>query len=109
MRIIPTVELHGPRERTVRQDIKSRKASYAPFPTRADFEQAEIFVNNNCSNKFVNTQLKFQHRNGMGLKVKSSRKMHELLGRGVEEEFTDDSKVVSSVRVKITCSSRCIH
>jgi len=96
MRIVPTAELHSPSERAVRHDIKTSEASHAPFPTRADFEQAEIFVNNNCSNKFIDAQLKFECRNGMRLTMKTSRKMHELLARGAEDDSTDDSKVSSN-------------
>ncbi|KAF9784788.1 hypothetical protein BJ322DRAFT_1109498 [Thelephora terrestris] len=91
-RIISTAELHGPHEPNILHNITSPQASYTPFPTRADFEQAEIFINNNVSNKLIDTQLKFERRYGMGLKVKSSREMHKLLAHGVEEEFTDDSK-----------------
>ena len=93
MRIVPTAELHSPHKHTVRHDIKTQQASYAPFPTRADFEQAEIFINNNCSDKYINTQLKFECRNGMDLKVKSSCEMHKLLTHSVEEDVADESKV----------------
>jgi len=95
MHVASTTELHDSRERTIRHDIKTSKASYAPFPTRADFEQAEIFINNDCPNKLIDQQLKFACRNGMHLEVNSSHKMHELLSHGVEEDFTDDSKVGS--------------
>jgi len=90
--IVPTAKLYSPTEHTVRHDIKKPEDSYAPFPTRADFEQAEIFVNNNCSNKLINEQLKFVCRNGVRLKVKTARKMHELLA-GRAGEDTDDSRV----------------
>lgn len=93
MRITPTAELYGPHEHTTLHNIKTPEAAYAPFPTRADFEQAEIFINNNCSNKFIDTQLKFACSNGMQLKVKSSHVMHQLLARGIEEDPTGDSKV----------------
>lgn len=92
IRIVPTAELHGPSERTVRHDVKKPEDSYAPFPTRADFEQAELFVNNNCSNKLINEQLKLAHQHGMRLEVKTARKMHELLAHGFGED-ADDSQV----------------
>jgi hypothetical protein len=44
MRIIPTTELHDPSERATRHDIGKPEDSYALFPTRADFEQAETFA-----------------------------------------------------------------
>ena len=91
-RIIPTAELHGLTKRAIRCDIKKPEDSYAPFPTRADFEQVELFVNNNCSNKLINDQLKFMCQNGMRLKVKTARKMHELLAGSVGED-TDNSQV----------------
>jgi hypothetical protein len=97
-RIVSTAELHAPHKHTTRHDIKTPQASYAPFPTRADFEQAEIFINNDCSNKLIDTQLKFGRRNGAGLRVKSSHEMHKLLMRGVEEDVTDGSKVGPSAR-----------
>ena len=104
MRIVPTTELHVPSERAIRHDIKKPEDSYAPFPTRADFEQAEVSVNNNCSNKFIDTQLKFECQNGMHLKVQTSRKMHELLARGIEGDSMDDFKVssVHSISERIT-------
>jgi len=92
IRIVSTAELYGPTERGVRDDIKKPEDSYAPFPTRADFEQAEIFANHNSSDKLINDELKFVCRNGLSLKVKTARKMHELLARGVGED-TDDSRV----------------
>lgn len=91
MRIVPTAELHSTSERAIRHDIKKPEDSYAPFPTRADFEQAELFVNNNCSDKLVNSQLKFGRQNGMNLEVKTARKMHELLARGFGGD-TDNSR-----------------
>ena len=57
MRIVPTAELHSPSERAVRNDMKNPEDSYAPFPTRADFEQAELFVNNNNSDKFIDSDI----------------------------------------------------
>jgi hypothetical protein len=101
MHIIPTVELHS--HHTTRHDVKMPEASYAPFPTRADFEQAEIFVNNNCSNGLIDTQLKFANRNGMHLNISSSRQMHKLLAHGVEEGLTNDSKV-GAVRYTVDVS-----
>ena len=95
MHITPTAELHGPIERTAWHDIKTPGASYTPFPTRADFEQAELFVNSNISNKYIDAQLKLAQNNGMRLKVKTLRKMHKLLAHGVEEDLVDDSKVGS--------------
>ena len=94
MRIIPTVDLHGPTERTIRHDIRRLEDSYAPFPTRADFEQTEIFINDGCSDKHIDKQLKFQRRNGMALQMKTAREMHALLARGVGEDV-DDSMVGS--------------
>ena len=91
-RIIPTAKLQGPSERTTQHDTKGPETAYAPFPTQADFKQAKIFVNNNCSNQLIDTQLKFAHRNGMHLSMKSSHEMHKLLACSVEE-VTNDSKV----------------
>ena len=108
MRVVPTTELHGPSEHTIQHKTETPKASFAPFPTRADFEQAEIFVNNNCSNKHINAQLKFARNNGMHLEVKNSRQMHELLARGTEEDLTNDSMKVGRVcsTMEITCYSQ---
>ena len=92
MRVVPTAELYSPTERAIRNDIKNPEDTYAPFPTKADFKQAEIFIDNNCSDRLINDQLKFVRRNGIKLKVKTARKMHELLAGGVGED-TDDSQV----------------
>jgi len=89
MRIVPTTELHGPSERAVQHNIEREEDSYSPFPTRADFEQAELFVNHDCSDKLIDNQLTLAHRNGMRLEVKTSRKMHELLARGAGEKVDD--------------------
>ena len=95
MRIVPTTELYNPSGNTIQHDIKTKRASYAPFPTRADFEQAEIFIINNCSDKFMNTQLKFTRNNGMCLRVKNARQMHKLLACDTEGDSMGDLKVIS--------------
>jgi len=116
MWIVPTTELHGPGgpgECDVRRDSDVAAPGtncYAPFPTRADFEQAELFVNNNCSDKYINAQLNLGCMNGMSLEVRTSRMMHRLLACGVEEDFTDDSKVSPvcfTVKMTRTCCLRC--
>ena len=93
-RVTPTADLHSPTERTHRHDITKPEDSYAPFPTRADFEQAEIFVNDGCSDQHINRQLKFQREKGMCLHMKTAREMHRLLAQGVGEDV-DDSRVGS--------------
>ena len=94
MHIIPTVDLHGPTECAIWHDIRRLEDNYAPFPTRADFEQTEIFINDGCSDKHIDKQLKFQCRNGMALQMKTAWEMHTLLARGVGEDV-DDSMVGS--------------
>ena len=86
--VVPTAELHSPIERAARQDIVEPEDCYAPFPTRADFEQAELFINNNCSDGLINSQLKLARQNGMRLEVKTAREMHKLLacGAGVDAD-----------------------
>ena len=92
MRVVPTVELHSSNERAPQQGIGEPEDCYAPFPTRADFEQAELFVNNNCSDRLINAQLTLARQNGMRLEMKTAREMHKLLacGAGVD---ADDSQV----------------
>jgi len=108
IRVVPTAELHSPSKHIIQRTIGKPEDSYAPFPTRADFEQAEIFVNNNSSDRHINDhhQLKFSHRTGTCLKVKTAREMHELLAHGFGED-TDDSRVgsVHSV-IKVSHSSQ---
>jgi len=94
MHVTPTADLHGPTEHTHRHDITKPEDSYAPFPTRADFEQAEIFVNDGCSDGHINKQLRFQRGNGMHLQMKTARDMHAFLAQGVGEDV-DDSRVGS--------------
>jgi len=95
MRIAPTAELHGPTERTHWDDIRKPEDSYTPFPSRADFKQVEIFVNDGCSDKHIDKQLKFQCESlGLRLKMKTAREMHKLLALGVGEDV-DDSRVGS--------------
>ena len=93
MHITPTTDLHSQSEDTTRCDTETQKASCAPFPTRADFNQAAIFINNNCSDKFINTQLKFLRDNGMCLKVKNACQMHKLLVCGTEDDSIGNLKV----------------
>ena len=94
-RVFPTVDLHTPCQHMTWRDIETAKASYAPLPTRADFEQAEIFIIINCSNKLIDDQLRFQCQNGLKLGMKTSHDMHKLLALSIEEDLTDDSKVGS--------------
>ena len=86
------MELHIPKEYTVWHGTEKPENSYTPFPTRTDFEQAEVFINHNCLDKLINSQLKLARKNGMHLKVKSLRKMHKLLAHSVGEN-ANNSKV----------------
>jgi hypothetical protein len=81
----PTVDLDDPSERTALYEFRVRDCSHASFSIRADFEQAEFFVNEGCSDERLGAQLEFQLLHGMVLQVKTARKVRELLARRAEQ------------------------
>jgi len=69
---------------------------YAPFKTRADFEQAEIFIRHNCTNTMINDQLRLNQRvsntGEPGVQtMKNAREMHNILARA--GQYQDTSSV----------------
>ena len=62
---------------------------YAPFATRADFEQAEIFLRHNCTNSMINDQLRLNQntlqpgQSGVQT-MKNAHKMHRILAKAGE-------------------------
>jgi len=59
---------------------------WAPFASRGDFEQAELFIKHNCTNGLINDQLHLNRKrdlHGHGLDdpplMKNAREMHKIL------------------------------
>ena len=71
--VIPTDFLHNP-------DIPP----WHPFRSRADFEQTELFLNNDCSDPFIDSQLKIIHSGSPSknhVTLQSAKDMHRTLAR----------------------------
>ena len=69
---------------------------YAPFKTRADFEQAEIFIRHNCADTMINDQLRLnqevsQAREQDTHAMKNAREMHKILAQA--GQYQDISSV----------------
>ena len=55
-----------------------------PFRTRADFEQAELFLRYDCTDSYINGQLKLIHSSsplGHNITLESSKDMHATLAQ----------------------------
>ena len=55
-----------------------------PFRTRADFEQAELFLRYDCTDSYINGQLKLIHSSsplGHNITLESSKEMHATLAQ----------------------------
>jgi hypothetical protein len=53
-----------------------------PFRTRLDFEQAELFLQTNASNTYIDSQLKLIHAGSpldRGITLKSAKELHTIL------------------------------
>ena len=62
---------------------------YAPFSTRADFEQAEIFIRYNCTNSMIDDQLRLNQKTSQAggphmWTMKNAREMHKILAEAGE-------------------------
>lgn len=69
---------------------------YAPFKTRADFEQAEIFIRHNCTNTMINDQLQLNQGVSQAGEpnvqtMKNAREMHNILAKA--GQYQDTSSV----------------
>ena len=83
--IINTPELTFPRE--PRQSLLPVKP-WAPFTSRDDFEQAELFIKHNCTNRHINDQLCLNHKRSLHNQspggppsMKNAREMHKILDK----------------------------
>jgi hypothetical protein len=55
-----------------------------PFRTRADFEQAELFLRHDCTDSYINAQLKLIHSGsplGHSITLESAKEMHTTLAQ----------------------------
>jgi hypothetical protein len=62
---------------------------WAPFRTRADFEQAELFLHHNCTNSMINDQLQLNQQVSPGVQtLKNAYEMHKILSEAGESQDT---------------------
>lgn len=62
---------------------------WAPFKTRADFEQAELFLHHNCADSMINDQLKLNHAISPGVQtMKNAHEMHKILAEAGQHQNT---------------------
>lgn len=66
----------------------SHPEPWAPFSSRGDFEQAELFIKHNCTNQLINDQLSLNQKQDSGHhhpahlpspSMKNAREMHSIL------------------------------
>lgn len=58
--------------------------AWHPFRTRADFEQAELFLRYDCTDSYINGQLKLIHSSsplGHSITLESAKEMHDTLAQ----------------------------
>ncbi|KAH9934362.1 uncharacterized protein B0H18DRAFT_1207855, partial [Fomitopsis serialis] len=58
---------------------------WAPFHTRADFEQAELFVRYHCTDSYINQQLRLIHQSSASTQItlKNAAEIHTILDIGL--------------------------
>jgi len=68
------------------QPSPSHTMPWAPFTSRDDFEQAELFIKHNCTNRLINDQLFLNQKRGLHNhgpddlpSMKNAREMHRIL------------------------------
>lgn len=71
-----------------RQDPNPTFAPWAPFSSLSDFEQAEVFVNYNCTNSHINAQLRVVHSasSDSEISLQSAKDVHKILAQGAVAE-----------------------
>ena len=81
--IVDTATLSHTREP---QPFLTPSVPWAPFASHHDFEQAELFIKHNCTNKLINDQLhlnqkcnSYKHSPGNPLPMKNAHEMHRIL------------------------------
>jgi len=77
---------------------------YAPFETRTDFEQAELFVHHNFSNTVINDQLQLNQRvsqaSEQGVQtMKNAREMHKILAQAGQYQDTSSVSLLHPLEV----------
>ena len=97
--IVKTVELMQLQESNIPPSPESPVEPYAPFKTRADFEQAEIFVRHNCTDTMINDQLRLNQQVSEASEqgvytMKNAHEMHKTLAQA--GQYQDTSSVESS-------------
>jgi hypothetical protein len=65
-----------------------------PFPSRADFEQAELFLRFDVSDPQIDAQLKLNCPLGHSVTMESAREFHRILAQ------IPDIELIPEVRVK---------
>lgn len=88
--IIDTAKLMRTREPIL---LPPPEEPYAPFATRADFEQAEVFIRHNCTNTMINDQLHLNQETSHGSKphaqsMGNAREMHKIIAEAGEQQDT---------------------
>lgn len=76
---------------------------YAPFKTRADFEQAKIFIRHNCTNTMINDQLRLNQMASedgeSGIQtMKNAREMHKILAEAGEYQDTSSVSLLHNLQ-----------
>ena len=62
---------------------------WAPFKTRVDFEQAELFLHHNCPDSMINNQLQLNHKVSPGVQtMKNAYEMHKILAEAGQHQNT---------------------
>jgi hypothetical protein len=62
---------------------------WAPFKTRADFEQAELFLHHNCTDSMINDQLQLNQRSSPTTHtMKNAHQMHKILAEASQHQDT---------------------
>ena len=68
---------------------------WAPFKTRFDFEQAELFLHHNCPDTMINSQLQLNQRVSQDAwTMKTARGMHKILAEAAQHQDTSSVSIL---------------
>lgn len=83
-KVIRPAEIHDHPVTLPTEPHDPRTPAWYPFRTRLDFEQAELFIRFGCTDSYMDDQLKLiksGSSSGHQITLKSSKEVHETLGR----------------------------
>ena len=102
--IVDTAELTRSRASSIPPLSDPSEEPYTPFKTRADFEQAEIFIHHNCTDTMINNQLHLNQTvsgaSGQDIyTLKNAHEMHKILAQAGQHQDTSSVSFLDPLKL----------